>query len=149
MPDDPRYIAHARRADLLRRHALGAASRGYWAGYRTGMVRWHARDQGAAPDDTEARNRDALAEAALRGEAESDRLAWGCGYHDGQHWDDVTQHRGLLRLAVETAGAGSVRGLAQRVLGVDDASVRQMLAGTRPVPATRHAELLDLVSAAD
>lgn len=140
----PRYAAHARRAEALRRVSAEPLA-SYWAGYRLGMVRTLREDRAAATG--EERARDHRTAAALRGERDgslADYARW-CGHHDGQQWADVTQHRGLLRLAIAATGR-SVRAFALDVLGIDDASLRQMLAGTRPVPATRHSELLDLVA---
>lgn len=138
------YVAHARRIEMVRRVAPGPLAE-YYAGYRAGMV----RTTRTAADESQDAARQALAERALRGEEpDLSRAAWGCGYHDGQNWHDVTAHRGLLRLAILLAGDGSARGFARMVWGIDEASVRQMLAGTRPIPASRHAELLDRVAGA-
>lgn len=142
--DDTRYVSHARRADVMRQDADSEPARQYWAGYRVGMIAALAESEDALADDAEHQARDDLAERALRGEErDPSRAAWGCGYHDGQRWSDPRQHRGLLRLVIETQGGGSVRGTALGLLDVDDSSVRQMLAGTRTVPPQVHAALLD------
>lgn len=146
MASDARYVAHAARIDGLRRVETPLL-REYCMGYRAGMIRWRAREQHAAVTDAESRARDRLAREALRGRvADRLRAAQGCGYHDGQVWWDVTQHRGLVRLAIVAYG-GSARAFAREVWGVDEGSVRQMLAGTRPVPADRYTQLLDLIGA--
>ncbi len=136
-----REQAHARRIETMRRAAHGPLA-DYYAGYRAGMVRGRA-----TAADAESRAREALAEAALRGtEADPRRLAWGCGYHDGQRWAAVTAHRGLLRLAIVVVGEGSARGFARHHWGLDEGNVRQMLAGRRPLPADHYGALLDLVA---
>lgn len=140
MPDDPRYVAHARRIEILRRGARGEV-RDYYDGYRSGMIR---STRTADPEDQD-RARSATAAAALRGEIDTpSRLAYGCGYHDGQHWADERQHRGLIRLAAHRLTGGAVQALARDVLDVDDASLRQMLAGKRPVTPDVAAALRDL-----
>jgi hypothetical protein len=146
-PFRDRYEAHARRIDALRR-VVAEPLASYYAGYRAGMVRALAGADQA--DDAERLARDRSAYAAVAGDAGQDasHAAWGCGYHDGQAWWDPTQHRGLLRLAIRTASpAGSARAFAREVWDVDEGSVRQMLAGTRPVPADRYTQLLDLIGA--
>lgn len=142
MSDDPRYVAHAHRADGLRR-VLPDPLASYWHGYRLGMVRGDR-----PPASSEERARDSLLAAALRGdEVPTQRLALGCGDHDGRRWADVTAHRGILRLAMALHG-GSVRGLARYGWQEEDESVRQMLAGTRPLPADRVPSLHELALAA-
>ena len=149
MPDTtPRYRAHARRVEVYRT-ASPEPLASYWQGYRLGMVRSLVGDP--TPQSEQDAAREARAEKAIRGgEMPIDDLARSCGYHDGQRWEDVGQHRGLLRLAIVAAGEGSVRGFSLTVLDppIADPSVRQMLAGSRPIPATRHAELLDWIVAA-
>jgi hypothetical protein len=143
VPDNPRYVAHTTRARGLASCSTEPAA-SYWAGYRLGMVRASRGDLTAQRSEEETIDRHVS--TALVGEADRglpDFARW-CGYHDGMRWADVTQHRGLLRLAIGVAGVSN-RTFASR-FGVDESSLRQMLAGTRPVPATRHAELLDLVS---
>lgn len=139
---DPRYVAHARRAEILK-SASPEPLASYWTGYRQGMVRG---DREAPDDDDAARDRHTA--AAIAGDDEGSGIntfARWCGYYDGQRWTDVTAHRGLLRLAIAVRGESN-RAFARETLGIDDGSLRQMLEGTRPVPATRHAELLDLAS---
>lgn len=138
---DPRYTAHARRAEILK-SASPEPLASYWTGYRQGMARG---DREALSDDDAARDRHTA--AAIAGDDEGAGIttfARWCGYHDGQRWTDVTAHRGLLRLAIAASGLPNSR-FALDVLGMSDASLRQMLAGTRPIPATRHSELLDLI----
>lgn len=141
--DDRRYQAHAARADTLARYSAAPLS-DYWSGYRRGMVR---ADREALSDEDRAV--DAYTDRALRGDdtLTAEEVARWCGYHDGRHWSDVTAHRGLLRLAIVAVGGGSLRGFADGTWHVDEASVRQMAAGKRPIPATRHAELIDLIAA--
>lgn len=141
---DPRYTAHARRAEILKSNSPEPAA-SYWGGYRQGMVRG---DREALTAEDEARDRRVAAALAGERTGSLEEFARWCGYHDGQHWQDVTTHRGLLRLAIASRDLPNSR-FARDVLEISDASLRQMLAGTRPVPATRHAELLDLVTASE
>ena len=140
---DQRYTAHARRAETLR-GVSDEPLASYWTGYRQGM----ARGPREALTDAETAI-DAHVAAALAGDDESaglETFARWCGYHDGRVWADVTQHRGLLRLAI-TVGGQSNRAFALSTLRMDDAIVRQWIAGSRPISAKRYTELLDLVAA--
>jgi len=140
MSDSPRYLAHARRIDVLRRAADDPIVREYYTGYRHGMVRSTRDADGQETDDARAE----LAERAIAGEIDTpSRLACGCGYHDGLRWADPTQHRGLIRLAAHRQASGSVRALAREVLGVDEGSLRRLLRGERPIPAGLLEELRD------
>lgn len=139
---DRLYAAHLHRAKIFESASAGPLAE-YWRGYRLGMV-----DSSTDGESAERQGRERLAESALRGdEADVRRLARGCGYHDGRVWSDVTQHRGLLRLAIVVVGGGSVRGFAVGSWGVDEGSVRDIVAGSRPVPAKHYQRLLDLVAA--
>lgn len=136
-----RYTAHARRIALLQR-AADEVAREYLAGYCAGM----AQATRAADLSSEDAARSRLAEAAIAGTLDRpSRLAWGCGYHDGRVWETATAHRGLLRFAAHRLAGGSMRALARKVLGIDEGNLRQMLRGTRPVPADLRDELLDRV----
>lgn len=139
MSDDPRYRAHALRAETLAGITSGAVAE-YFRGYRQAM----ALTTGTPADPDLHATRTAIAERAVAGEEPDEtRAAWGAGWYDGLRWDRPREHRGLVRLVIARAGGGSARGTARTVLGIDERGMRRILAGEQGLGAELHAELVD------
>lgn len=140
-PED-RYAAHVRRISVLRDHAADGVAREYWTGYRIGMT----IATGAVPPGEEHDARLDLAEHAAVGDVRDiNRLARGAGIYDGMRWDSPRDHRGLLHLVMRLHAGGSSRGLARRVVEIDERSMRRITAGESGIGSDLHAHLLDLL----
>lgn len=145
----PSYRAHAQQAETWRELAGNDARlEAYWRGYRAGMT--HTLNDGAIADDETTTARAALAARVIAGEEpDRDAVAWGAGYYDGQRWDRPAAQRGRIRFAALRRTGGSIRRLALAVLGADDAYLRAMLRGDRPIPLAIQQQLADILHEMD